>query len=548
MKPIKKLLLCSALAAAALSFGPAARANVYATNIKLNGALTNTTTVQGSGLSISYILNEPATLGATVKILSGATVIRTISLASGSPGTLKGLNTVAWDGKNGSGSTVTSGTYNISVTAGASGFTSWTQTSTDTNAGYYVFSPRGLAVNNNPASPFYGRVFVGNAKNNATGTAPGDVDGILKLNADGSLADEAQSSGGYAWIDDGFNDSPHMLRYGQDDRIYGLDWVNAGEIIACDMIMSTNQKVLSSASYASNPYSASGNWGTMEVTDAGTTNGLLWLGDNNFPSAGVWAWHMTNGVADPNDPVGTQVIATGGDLSLLPSGDFMMDANSNVFVSQFRGNAGDVSQRTMVFTNWDRTTTMTTGTAWQVGSADDTMRRVYDTVLDNRNNPTYVALPMGGASGGIRVLYATNGLVVTNASGSQILTNLDAPNFYFGAAFDAVGNLYGASSTIQKWRVFSPPGTNQATTVSLQSVQVVPVPQFTSITVSGSTVTLKFTDAGNPAPTAYTLLKSGNVSGPYVTVAGAVFTQTGPGSYQATTTTSGSALFFRITR
>ncbi|MDB6022646.1 MAG: hypothetical protein JWQ04_2503, partial [Pedosphaera sp.] len=62
MNPEKKstvsLLAGLAIAVAALSCSPDARANVYATNIKLNGALSNATVGQGAGVTISYILNE----------------------------------------------------------------------------------------------------------------------------------------------------------------------------------------------------------------------------------------------------------------------------------------------------------------------------------------------------------------------------------------------------------------------------------------------------------------------------------------------------------
>src|ERR1035441_3314504 len=82
-----------ALALALATYAPSARANVYATNIKLNGSLTSATNVQ-NGLAISYILTDPATLGTTMRILSGATVVDTISVPSGRGGTLMGMNTV----------------------------------------------------------------------------------------------------------------------------------------------------------------------------------------------------------------------------------------------------------------------------------------------------------------------------------------------------------------------------------------------------------------------------------------------------------------------
>lgn len=539
---------------------PVARANVYATDIKLNGKMTNVIGPSGTNLTISYILNEPATRGVVINILSGTNSIRSISVAAGSAGTLKGTNSVVWDGRDNGARLPAGGIYNIGITASATGYTNWTQISADTNKagyqpGYYVFSPRGMAINTNPASLYYGRVFVGNAQNNFSGTNIGDVDGIMKLNADGSFADEGQSTGGYNWIDDGFNDSPHYLRYGQDDRIYALDFTSTGEVISFDMQMTSGsyRKVLSMNSYANNTSYGIEGWGTLDITDAGTTNGRIWLGDIDDFAGGLWIWHMTtNGVADPSDSVGTQVIAAGGDVSDAPDGGFMMDTTSNIFVSQLRTDPADPMKRTIQFTNWDGQSTLFTSTGWKVGSGDNTMRYIYDTVLDKRANPAYVALPMGivtpsgGFVGGIRVLNAVSGTVVT--SGSQSLTNLDSPNSYFGAAWDAVGNLYGASSSLHAWRVFSPPGTNQATTVAVETFQALQaqLPTFTSINITNGAITLRFTSVTTDTPSTFTLQSSTNAIGTYTNVTSAVISQTSPGVFKATAGMNGAKLFFRL--
>src|SRR5438477_12213321 len=115
-----------AFAIAAMSVAPSAHANVYASNIKLNGALGNATAAHGGSVNISYILNEPASSGVTIKILSGATVVRTINVAGGGAGALQGLNTVAWDGKNDSNANVPPGTYSVSITAASAGYGGWT--------------------------------------------------------------------------------------------------------------------------------------------------------------------------------------------------------------------------------------------------------------------------------------------------------------------------------------------------------------------------------------------------------------------------------------
>ncbi len=312
------------------------------------------------------------------------------------------------------------------------------------------------------------------------------------------------------------------------------------------MIMSTNQVVLTTANYSQNPFKNTvangGGWGLIDVTDAGASNGRLWLGDYDENGGGVWFWHMTNGVANTNDTVGTQAIAVGGDLSVWPAGGFMMDESSNIFVSQDPTFPGDQHNLAMVFTNWNGTNTLFTNTAWRVGAGDATFTGIYDTALDSRAHPKYVGYALSAGTGGMRVLFATNG--------ATVLTNLDAGNSYFGVAWDAVGNLYGASESLELWRAFSPPGTNQATTVALETVQIggssSAVVKITSIAVSNGMVTINFTGPIGAATSAFALLSSGVASGPYAVMGSANITSVGSGTYQATAAAGAASQFYRI--
>src|SRR5581483_10668370 len=81
-----------------LTHASSAYANVYATNIKVNGSLTGVSVPTGGSANISYILNEPASGGAMIRILSGNTIVRSISIPAGAAGTLRGTNTVVWTG------------------------------------------------------------------------------------------------------------------------------------------------------------------------------------------------------------------------------------------------------------------------------------------------------------------------------------------------------------------------------------------------------------------------------------------------------------------
>jgi len=149
------------------------------------------------------------------------------------------------------------------------------------------------------------------------------------------------------------------------------------------------------------------------------------------------------------------------------------------------------------------------------------------------------------------LLNTADGSVVTVTNDSaitQTLTNLDYPNQYTCAAWDNVGNLYGASTTANYWRVWSPPGTNQATTLAVETVNIVAPLVISKIAVGGATVTINFAGSVSDTATSFTLLGSATVTpaGAYAPVSGAIITQLSPGAFQATAATSGSAGFYRI--
>lgn len=568
---------CVVAACIALSLSNA-RANVYATDIQVNGNLTNTPATNGSPVAISYRLNQTADLGVTVNILNGTNVVASIP-----GGTNMGLNTVSWTPSSGFG------TFAVNITAAASGFASWTQISFDTNAGMTAFDPQGIDVDKNTNSPYYGRVIMSCGK---TGSATGaQRDGFYKMNADGSQADEGwYGYAGYAEDDygnppiagqmpdssegGGLSFNPLIVRIGDDDRIYWVDNTAIGAILSCDILASTNngyEVVIDEGTLtASSPfgYTAAGmlqgphNYAhcpdagdlitsggdgiaQFDVTGTTTSHGAVWLVDvEDSPNWGVWMFHLTNGVSDTNDTVGTKAVATGGILAGTSSG-VMVDSNLDIFIGQNITTSGATNARAVEFRRWGNGTLPPEGgrysyavsnePAWYAGGGSTTLLNIRDTVIDSRANPKYVALPMESGSvynGGITVLNAANG--------SAVVTNIDYGNQYTCAAWDGVGNLYGASPSAGLWRVFSPPGANTNTTLAVAQI-ILPGPPpppvitgISAVTVSPgcATVTITFTAAGNPATSALSVVGSATLTGTYTPVAGVSITGSN-GSYQA---------------
>jgi hypothetical protein len=602
-----KTLRFLALIAAGILSAFNARANVYATDIKVNGSLSTTTNSGSSPITITYRLNQAATLGVNVAIEEGTTNVVTIS-----GGTNMGLNTVVWGVTNSSGVALSEGTFTVRITAAASGFTNWQQISVDTNAGNYAFFPGGIAVDNKTNSPYYGRVLLGCGYANGKATNPisGDIilDGIYKMNADGSFADEGGFGYGGYTLDDGGHLStnempsasfvaPFRLRWGGDDRIYMLDYSDEGAVVAFDMQVTTNQVVIDDGgvdggalggphSYAGCPNFSDLSYGigNFDVSDADSTNAAVWLCNNDYPNWGIWMFHMTNGASVTNDD-GTQAVATGGDLALVSSGGCTVDTNLDIFCGQTRSHENAVYDA-MVFTNWNAGVlppvdtgagtafnfvlgTTSGEVSWGYGcgvdvtcGTDPTFEDVHDVVINSRRFPTMVACPMGAGAddtngSGIRILDATTGAIVTvtNASGDviQTLTNLDFNQQYACAAWDQVGNLYGASSTRNVWRVWSPPGTNTNTTVAVAKVVLgsastaLKISTITAVptTAGCATVTITFSGlASLPVSESYKVVSSSTLNGTYTTVADAVITNTG-GAYQVTFTNCSTG-FYKI--
>ena len=558
-KDLQRSWIIGALALALAAFAPSARANVYATNIKINGGTTNLSVQPGANVSISYILNEPASAGVTVKVLSVATAVRTISIASG-PGTTRGTNTVVWDGKDNGGNNVAVGNYSVSITAASTGYRGWTITSVDNNAGNYVWEARGIAVDRNPSSPYYGRVFVGNSFDPSNGgTSPnyGDKVGIQKLNADGSYADEGGfSDGGVAW--EGFYTAPWKIRVSDDDKVYVMDFYVGGDVYRFDPTISSNSMltVLRADNMPTNGLSQIANFSGMAVVGTGAST-RLWMADS-FAGFGILKYAVTaDGTCAMND-TGTTVVGVGGSLNMAPYA-VSLDQGGNIYCVQQIADQGNLSPRVFQFPAYDPGTNgglPITNADWLVPASDDTAG-AFGIAVDPTG--TYLASCFWGYSlqsieGNLKIYYATNGTLVTNLdlgiSYTNKFTSDPARHQDTDADWDAVGNLYYLDDYAIVWRAVSPPGTNQATTVALPVVQVggaVQPPYITSIGVAAGTVTIHFTGGSSDPASAFTLLSAPAAAGTYSPAAGAIITGSG-GSFQAIVPVNGPRQFYRIQR
>ncbi|MDO9152925.1 MAG: T9SS type A sorting domain-containing protein [Paludibacter sp.] len=184
---------------------PAAKANIYASELKAEAI--------AGGYNLKFTLNENAN-NVTLNINNGSTLVRTINAGA----LTKGPQSVAI-----LSSDLPEGTFTWNVTAVSDALDRPLKFSDNTQPQLQFYSPRGVAVDNNIDSPFFGRVY-------ASETLPGTVtnrttqDGIYILNA--ALQDvTGQGANGYAggvtWAG---ASSPMRVSVGEDSKVYLCDW------------------------------------------------------------------------------------------------------------------------------------------------------------------------------------------------------------------------------------------------------------------------------------------------------------------------------------
>lgn len=491
-KRIRAWLVAAALAVAATG----AQAVPYASGIKFEGGV------------LTFILNEDAD---NVKVIAGATVHDLGALTKGTVSRTLAL----------------SGAFRIEVRRSAPG--GWAQTSSDANTLVRFNSPRGVAVNNHPASPYFGRVYIANS---AAGTAGGRSvgDGIYVLNADQSDAlgqgDTALTGGADFAL--GGAAAPYRVTVGEDGNLYICDWSDAaGNLIVTDPSVTAGSaqfvlKPLASTTAPGNATTPVGLDNTHGSIAAAVVKGSLAQGnltlfviDEDLQTDkestgltelnGLWRFDIGAG------PLPSTVDSSG--LISLPSITFVsqtmdlaMGPNGYCYVTDRRSagaqnglqvvDPSDPDPFTRVkFNSLDESMNLGNATdfLFEAGSVDVSVDGKWLAVYRYGNNEV-VVMPLTDGIPDLakRVVFPAFG---TTAAGRDI-------------AFDAAGNLHIVSSGFGLYRVFSPGGTTVATTTSEGQFTVSSPSATVSVTAS-----VPETGEGGGAPGEFTLTREGSTVG-----------------------------------
>jgi hypothetical protein len=395
------------------------------------------------------------------------------------------------------------------------------QVSDDSNILMRFVNQRGVVVNRNPASPYFGRIYVSvttPGTNSVSGRGVGR--GIYVLNPDQTDAlgqGDAPLTGGLPF---GANsESPHRLSLGPDGNLYMADWSDpTGTLYVTDPNVATN----ASASIVLNgqggpfPLTASRTHGSISAAwiegSLATGDLTVYVIDEDLQSDKVttsrteqnslWRWDIGAG---PLPFTGTPVKVGSGPLLGIASqlADAVRGPDGKWYISQKRD---DNATTTGIFVrNSDNTTTLwssLTATREMNGSAAYDLLSSTAAIDVSPDGKYLIALKQNTNS--ISIFPLVDG--IPNITNRIVMPTSPTTGSGRDIAFDAAGNIYSVSSGQGLLRIYSPGGTTIATTGSDGTFSVYRPP---SVTVSGYD-TLG-TEAG-PDVAAFTVTRTGDMS------------------------------------
>jgi hypothetical protein len=532
LRKTQRVVLGAALGLLMVATPSALRATPYASGI------TN-----DSG-TVSFILNEPAD---NVKIIfDGGGVGNTNDLGA----LPKGVASFSLGSHT---------SWAIHVTKSTA--LAWTQISADTNVYNQFYQPRSTAVNRNPASPAFGRVYVlenGNSSlGGSTGTGRVINKGIYAMNGDLSDALGQGNTGLKGGLDTivGENGTsyflsvnsaydPWKLVVGEDDYLYIPNANNPlGSLARVDANLANGELVLAGVGNTIRSDLHTVVYG-VKVTGSLGAGTLSVLGiDGQWPAAAntVMRWDVGSGNAGtlPAETVPTQLfVATTGGATEQDS-DLDVHTNGNIFVHIYRSTVNGPTPSLQVFSP--------TGTQLYTsvnGSADAFLASRSIKISPDgsklaifRANRQTVIL---GLTNGVPDLSSSNQVATFTQTGAITSRSVD---------WDAAGNLYVANNGNELLRVFSPGGSKTAITKSDGTFELVAPSTVVNVTastpmaneagpVNGGFTLTRTGDLGLPLTVNYTMSGTAGSGSDYTALLGSVTFQAGAVSTNITVAVS----------
>jgi hypothetical protein len=531
-----------ALGLAAILAAGVAYATPYAT------CLTN----NGDG-SISFRLNQTTGTNDLVQVITGSAT-NSLQLPSADPANIIPRGLIITNLGMGAGP------FKVRIKHTGSGVIS-------TNSPRVTFnSPRGIAVNNNPASPYFGWVYVANSAAGSKG------DGMFALSADmNDVLGQGTNAmtAGYNFGTGG-SSAPYHTSVAPDDTVLVTDWSDAsGNVISMsptlDSFVYTLQP-LSAPGAAVSPVGTNNNHGSVSsavMVGSGSSRKLYTMDEDyqTDPTASavsewnsVWEYDLGSSPLPwtnaPNRKIMTPYLATfnGQNQKVEVVGHYL-------YSNQRRSNPPQHSAYITDLNNLQDPSTFHGSTPWGMfwTSQDESLAEGYsDDVL--RDTITIDASPDGKwfvslIAAGSATITAPDGTTFANAANDVILIpmtngipNIPARQVYrFGGAgngrditIDAAHNVYMCSSGLGIAQSLDIGESTDATTSSDGTFSL--VTPATQVSVAASTplaneqgavpgaftVTRTAEDIGNPVTVFYTITGTGKTNVNYTPLSGSV--------------------------
>ncbi|MBI4579437.1 MAG: hypothetical protein HY718_07020 [Planctomycetes bacterium] len=473
-----KSCVCVVLAAALAMTPAAVFGNVYASRLEQTGPD-----------SLSYILNEDATVGVTAQVWEvGGGMVYSENLGN----LTKGTQSWTWNGTG----RESGKQYTVKIVASATGYGDWTKTSVN-NTQTNMYSPRGVDVNKNPAGKYFGRIYMAESVGGTTLAGRAVQDGVYMLNADGTDADGQGNTSRKGGATFGGTNSPFRLTVGPDNKVYLTDWSDSNsQLVVGDPDFNTARSVLDdSGRVASGKAANHGSIPTVHVEGSGA-NVTVYTMDEDFDVG-----------ADP---------AHGGIGSILKYEvdiDSVMAGNPHTGQpSIFYDDGAQGALKGNIMNYYDDMARGLDGTWWvsqdRSGSSTDTLASLMQVSADG-TTVLWKSVPDGAANSLADPVRRTRGLAVDPVTGMLALATYNAGKVHIfdpttksivtsitiasnatnrDVAWDAAGNLYIVDNNTEYLYVYSPGGANGFTT---ESWFTIPEPGMTLFLGLGAVLALR---------------------------------------------------------
>lgn len=434
---------------------PTAHANIYASELKSEKTDT--------GYNLKFTLNE-ASNTTTIKIIKGTEVVKTIEAGP----LTRGQQSVAILSGD-----LTEGEFDWTVNVTADGVDRPLKFSDNNQPQLQFFSPRGVAIDNNPESQFFGRIY-------AAETVPGTIpngrttqDGVYILNSalqDVTNQGTTSYTGGVTW---GGSSSPMRLAVAQDGKVYISDWSDThpgvwimnpeNPAAAFKPVFSGLTKATSGLS-SFNGVNVHGSIAHCWVTGTGADTKLFTFDedyvDATATSTGNVLQYNIGTLESPWQAAPSAVVyndALNGNLQQNMNSCIAPDAKGGWWISQYRAtDAANIPSLIHIGTD---------GLVnFNSGKTPDLIGNSYTAGMAVNNDGTILAM---GCQDEIKVF-----AISYDANGVPALTRLHSIKPAMGAnsaglAFDRAGNVYVISNTSERLGVWAlPKADNQFTTTA----------------------------------------------------------------------------------